>query len=122
MSNLCHVALGCRSQRSSLRIVRLASGENSILQSKVALQGIERNRTGTTGLEGFPSRLAEIGIFQVIEIFFDEAAEVERFGTTSFHGQAIQPFLHLAAQANRGWHDETYRMYSLYSVWIALAV
>jgi hypothetical protein len=105
-----------------LRIERLASGENSILQSKVALQGIERNRTGTTGLEGFPSRLAEKGIFEVFEIFFDEAAEVERFGTASFHGQAIQPVLHLSAQANRGWHDETHKMYSLYSVWIALAV
>ena len=115
MSDLCLVAVGCRSLRSSLRIDRLASGENSILQSKVSLQGIERNRGGTTGLKGLPSRLAEIGIFEIIEIFFDEAAEIERFGTASLHSQAIQPVLHLAAQANRGWHGEARKMYSLYS-------
>ena len=80
-----------------MRVDRRDSGEKSSHHAQVAIQEIARNRVRTTGLKGSPSRLAKIGIFEIIEIFFDEAAEIECFGTASFHGQAIQPVLHLAA-------------------------
>lgn len=67
-------------------LARLAAGENSILQSKIALQGIERDGGGTTCLESLPSQMTEVGIFQVIEVVFDEAPEIEGFGSARFHG------------------------------------